>query len=47
MSCPERRRRLLADGFDVADMAAAFTAITALIGEPTTEQKMAVIKCRR
>lgn len=35
------------DGFDVADMAAAFVAITTLIGEPTTDQKNAVIKARR
>lgn len=35
------------DGFTFADMAAAFTALTALVGTPTTSQKNAIIKCRR
>ena len=35
------------DRFDFADMAAAFTAIVALVGEPTTTQKNAIIVCRR
>lgn len=38
---------LQGDGFDVADIAAAFEAVTALIGAPTPEQKMAIVKCRR
>lgn len=38
---------LQGDGFDVADMVAAFTAIMTLVGAPTTDQKMAIIKCRR
>lgn len=36
-----------ADGFTYADMVAAFMGITSLIGEPTLEQKQAVIKARR
>jgi len=36
-----------ADGFDFADMVAAFTAIVALVGVPSTAQKQAVIKARR
>ncbi|MDD5220802.1 MAG: hypothetical protein PHV11_09565 [Candidatus Bipolaricaulis sp.] len=38
---------LQADGFDVSDMAAAFVAITTLVGEPTVDQKNAIIKARR
>jgi hypothetical protein len=36
-----------ADGFDYADMVAAFAAVTSLIGAPTAAQKAAVIKARR
>ena len=35
------------DGFVLADMGAAFVAITSLIGEPTDAQKNAIIKARR
>lgn len=35
------------DGFTYADMTAAFTALTTLAGSPTTNQKNAIIKCRR
>lgn len=35
------------DGFTYADMAAAFTAITAMIGAPTAAQKNAIIQARR
>ena len=35
------------DGFEFADMAAAFQAVVALIGEPTQQQKNAIIVCRR
>ena len=36
-----------ADGFTLAQMGAAFTAITALIGTPTAAQKQAAIRARR
>ena len=36
-----------ADGFTFTDMAAAFTAIVSLVGEPTAQQKSAIIVCRR
>jgi len=36
-----------ADGFAFADMVAAFTAITTLVGEPTAGQKSSIIVCRR
>ena len=35
------------DGFTLADMGAAFTAIVSLVGEPTAEQKSSIIVCRR
>lgn len=35
------------DNFSYADMVAAFTAITAMIGAPTAAQKTAIIKARR
>lgn len=35
------------DGFTFADMVAAFTASTTLIGAPTEAQKNAIIKARR
>lgn len=35
------------DGFVYADMVAAFTAITAMVGAPTAAQKNAIIKARR
>ena len=35
------------DGFDYADMVAAFTNITALVGIPSTEQKNMIIRARR
>jgi len=35
------------DGFTDADMIAAFTAITKLLGEPAKDQKNAIIKARR
>lgn len=35
------------DGFDYAEMVAAFTAITSLVGAPTTAQKQAIWKARR
>lgn len=35
------------DGFDFAEMSAAFTAITGLIGAPTAAQKQAIWKARR
>lgn len=35
------------DTFSYADMVAAFTAITAMIGAPTAAQKTAIIKTRR
>ena len=35
------------DDFDINDMVAAYTAMTALIAEPTQEQKNALIKARR
>jgi len=38
---------VLPDGFDFTDMVAAFTAIVLLVGEPTQDQKNAIIICRR
>ena len=35
------------DGITLQDLGAAFVAVTALIGEPTLEQKQAIIKMRR
>lgn len=35
------------DGFDLADMTAAFTNLTALVGVPSTAQKQTIIRCRR
>ena len=35
------------DAFDYAAMTAAFTALTTLVGVPTTAQKQSVIKARR
>lgn len=35
------------DGFTYANMTAAFTAITAMVGAPTAAQKTAIIKVRR
>jgi len=35
------------DTFAYADMVAAFTAITSMIGAPTAAQKSAIIKARR
>lgn len=35
------------DGFDMADMTAAFTNLTALVGVPSTAQKQTIIRCRR
>ena len=35
------------DSFGYAEMVAAFTAITSLVGAPSTAQKQAVIKARR
>ena len=35
------------DGFDFDDMVAAFLAITDLVGDPTSDQKDAIIVCRR
>lgn len=35
------------DGLTYTQLAAGFAALTALIGEPTTEQKYAIIVCRR
>lgn len=35
------------DGFTFTDIVAAFTASVTLIGEPTAEQKNAIIKARR
>ena len=35
------------DGFDLADMTAAFTNLTALVGVPTVAQKQTIIRCRR
>ena len=35
------------DGFTYADMTAAFTAITSLVGAPTSAQKNAIWKARR
>ena len=35
------------DGFELADLVAAFTAITAFSGTPTTGQEEAVLRCRR
>lgn len=36
-----------ADGITYADVTAAFTAVTAMIGAPTAAQKNAIIKVRR
>ena len=35
------------DGFEYADMVAAFTNIGALVGEPTAEEKQTIIRARR
>ena len=35
------------DSFAYADMVAAFTAITSMVGAPTAAQKNAIIKARR
>lgn len=35
------------DGFTLADITAAFTALVALVGAPTTAQKQAIIKARQ
>lgn len=35
------------DNFSYADMVAAFTAVTTLVGAPTSAQKNAIIKARR
>ena len=35
------------DGFDLADMTAAFTNLTALVGVPSAAQKQTIIRCRR
>lgn len=35
------------DDFDYADMAAAFTNLSALVGVPSTAQKQTIIRCRR
>ena len=35
------------DGFELADLVAAFGAITAFSGTPTEAQEQAVLKCRR
>ena len=35
------------DPFTYADMVAAFTALTSLVGAPTTAQKQSIIKARR
>jgi len=35
------------DDFELADLVAAFAAINAFSGTPTTEQEQAVLRCRR
>ena len=35
------------DGFELADLVAAFAAINSFAGTPTTEQEQAVLRCRR
>jgi len=35
------------DGFELADLVAAFVAINSFSGTPTTEQEEAVLRCRR
>lgn len=35
------------DGFAYADMTAAFTNLSALVGVPSTAQKQTIIRCRR
>jgi hypothetical protein len=36
-----------ADGFDLADMTAAFSNLTSLVGVPSLAQKQTIIRCRR
>jgi len=35
------------DGFDYADMAAAFTNLTKLVAVPTLAEKQTIMRCRR